>query len=326
MPPRVIKKEAETLPAVIVSNSGFTPVVGRKASCKIDHVYYEGTVKEFLRGGRLCTFHCDEDAEDVTYTIDTRLLEKPLSSNVNERFDYFRDLTKLVMHGKLKSLFVSGEGGIGKSFTLAELLSVEGFVEHGDGEMKEVIKVSKDGTEHTVKEEDYQYARVKGYTTARALFDYLHTHKDKLVIVEDCDSALTDANAQNILKAVLDTYERRRVTWLSANGNTSYDFTGSIIFLSNKNKSDVNQAIISRSVIIDLYMTPEEIIERMEYLLPSLDCAKRLTIDEKLDVLRIIDKYKFNVHDLNLRTLIKALIVYEESKNFELVRYQILNG
>lgn len=291
----------------------FMPVVGRKASLKIEETYYDGIVTAFLRGKQIAKFKADDD--EVEYMTPVELLEKPLASDVNERFDYFRDLTKLVMHGKLKSLFVSGEGGIGKSFTLAELLSLENFVE--DGEIDPVT-----GVQHL----NFDYVRVKGYTTAKALFNLLQENHSKLIIFEDCDSALTDTTAQNILKAVLDTYERRRVSWNTNDGKVSFDFKGSVIFLSNKNKEDVNQAIISRSVIIDLFMSREEIIERMEFLLPGLDCAASLTIEEKFDVLRVIDKYKHTVQDLNLRTLIKALIVYENGKDINLTRYQIVNG
>lgn len=298
----------------LVFNNGFTPIVGRKASILIedDGAYYDCVIKQFIRGNRFAKVFVEE--LDREYITPIGLLEKPLSSDVNERFEYFRDLTTMVIRGKLKSLFVSGEGGIGKSHTLNEVLELNNFVEKGDGQLGE------DGIEK------FDYIRIKGYTTARAMFDYLRENNDKLFIFEDCDSALTDPTAQNILKAILDTYDRRRVSWFSKNENASFEFHGSVIFLSNKNKTDISQAIISRSAIIDLFMSEEEKIERMEFLLPTINVAKTLTDEERLDVLRLIDRYKYTISDLNLRTLIKALIVYEESKNLDLTRYQILNG
>ena len=301
----------------INSTNKFVPITGRKASILLpDGCYYDCTVTKLNVRRKEASVEIDED--ESTYVTPIHLLEKPLASDVNERFDYFRDLTAMVMHGKLKSLFVSGEGGIGKSFTLNEMIAVENFKEFGD-ETNKVDETLENG-------EDYQYVRIKGYTTPRALFDHLEMHKSKLCVFEDCDSALTDPTAQNILKAVLDTYERRRVYWMTKDRKATFEFTGSAIFLSNKNKADVNQALISRSVVIDLFMSAVEKIERMEFLLPGLDVAPSLSIDEKFDVLRLIDQYKFTVSDLNLRTLVKALLVYENGKNIDLTRYQILNG
>jgi len=276
----------------------FIPVIGCKASVISEEGNYFDVTIETMSVRTQRAIVVDED--NVKYDVHINNLERPLLANVNERFDYFRQLTTLTMEGKLYSLIVSGEGGIGKSHMIGELLEFMSLKE----------------------EKDYLY--IKGFSTAKALYNLLKEHAEKLVIFDDCDNIMTDAIGQNILKAVLDTTKSRRVSWLTDLGESSFVFQGSAIFLTNKNKDKIPQALISRSLVVDLYMTPEEKIERMRYLVPTLDAGASLTADEKNAVLDVIDKYKGTIHDLNVRTVVKALLVYENTKDMDIVRYQVL--
>jgi len=287
-----------TIPVVQSAKGLFTPIKGCKASAKLaDGGYFDVTVQSLnVRTGMARIV--DEDG--IEYDIRTSKLERPLLANVNERFEYFRQLTDLTMDGKLYSLIASGEGGIGKSHMIGEML-----------ELKDL-------------KEETHFLHIKGFSTAKALYNLLKDHSEKLVIFDDCDNILTDPIGQNILKAVLDTSKSRRVRWLTNLEESSFVFTGSAIFLTNKNKDKIPQALISRSLVVDLYMTPEEKIERMRYLVPTLDAGATLTVEEKNAVLDVIDKYKDTIHDLNVRTVVKALLVYENTKDIDIVRYQVL--
>lgn len=296
----------------------WAPLEGRKAALQLDTGHYvDVTIKSILRGGRVSVL---TDTEEQ-FSVSLSQLERPLSADVNERFRYFSDLSSLVVTKKLKSLFVTGEGGVGKSHTVNEILELEEMKDYED-----LTDEDLEGKTPAEKHEAYDFVRIKGYTTARALYDTLEQHHDKVTVLDDCDSALTDVNSQNILKAALDTYDRRIVQWRTAKEQAQFEFTGSVIFLSNRNREKVPQSIISRSIVVDLEMTMDEKIERMGYILPTLTCVKTLETAEKFEVLKLIDKYKHTMADLNLRTLIKALVVYENTRNIELVRYQILNG
>ena len=325
------------MPTAPVKTSGevpFIPIKGRRASIiqEQDDSYLDVTILELYRGGKVLIEYDDKSQE----TVPTGLLEPPLEADVNERFAYFSQLARLVFYGKLKSLFVTGEGGLGKSFTLQEVVTSESFAELGDGKMGMVPTMSLETGEPLMaadgvtpvehEEEIYDFVRIKGYSTARALFDFLEMHKSKMVVIEDCDSALTDPTAQNIFKAILDTIEKRKVNWLTKQEHASFEFTGSVVFLSNLAKAKINQAIISRSVVVDLEMTKEEVIERMSYIMPTLEAAEGLTVEEQNTVLNIIDKYKHTIKDLNIRTLVKSLTVFKETKNIALCRYSILNN
>ena len=112
--------------------------------------------------------------------------------------------------------------------------------------------------------------------------------------------------ALNILKSALDSYETRQITWMARMTKSDeypnqFNFTGRIIFISNKDKSKIDSAILSRSLTVDLTMTPSEKIERMSFILDKI--LPQLSMEVKSDALAFLDEMKDSAN-LNLRTLI----------------------
>jgi hypothetical protein len=173
-----------------------------------------------------------------------------MTFNINQRFQFLNDLTTMVVNNTTPSLIVTGEGGLGKTHSVTETIK------------------SNDLSED-------KYVFFKGYSTARGLYNTLYDNNDKLIIFDDCDSVLDDKVALNILKSALDSYEKRTISWMAKmNKNDEYpqqfEFTGRIIFISNKSITDVNEAIRSRSLTVDLTMTPSDKIERMSAILENI--------------------------------------------------------
>ncbi len=201
--------------------------------------------------------------------------------NINQRFNFLQDLTSMVVTGTTPSLIVTGEGGLGKTHTVTE----------------------------TIKElnlDDNDWVTFKGYSTARGLYNTLFDHNGKLIVFDDCDSILEDKVALNILKSALDSYETRQITWMAKMTKSDeypnqFNFTGRIIFISNKDRSKIDGAILSRSLTVDLSMTPQEKIERMSFILTRI--LPQFPIDVKADALNFLDQNKDSAQ-LNLRTLI----------------------
>ena len=204
------------------------------------------------------------------------------SFNINQKFDILSNLTSMVVNDVTPSLLVTGDPGMGKT------QSVTSTIKMND------LEDSKD------------FIFVKGYSTARGLYNTLFDNNGKLIIFDDCDSVLEDKIAVSILKSALDSYEKRTICWSAKmNKNDEYpqqfDFTGRIIFISNKTKSKVDTAILSRSLTVDLTMTPDEKIERMNFVLTDILPDYKLEI--KRDALDFLKENKES-HNLNLRTLI----------------------
>ena len=187
----------------------------------------------------------------------------------------------MVISGSTPSLLVLGEGGLGKTHTVTE----------------------------TIKElnlEDNDWVTFKGYSTARGLYNTLFDHNGKLIVFDDCDSVLEDKVALNILKSALDSYETRQITWMAKMTKSDeypnqFNFTGRVIFISNKDRSKIDGAILSRSLTVDLSMSPQEKIERMSFILPRI--LPKVPLDVKVDALNFLDQNKVSAQ-LNLRTLI----------------------
>jgi hypothetical protein len=200
---------------------------------------------------------------------------------INQRFDFLNNLTFMVIDGVTPSLIVTGEGGLGKTHSVTESIN---------------------STDMTSSD----YVFFKGYSTARGLYNTLFDNNGKLIIFDDCDSVLEDKVALNILKSALDSYEKRTISWMAKMNKSDeypqqFDFTGRIIFISNKSKENMNEALLSRSLTVDLTMTPDDKIERMDSILNSI--LPEYTLDAKKEALDFLKEVKNEV-SLNMRMLI----------------------
>lgn len=200
---------------------------------------------------------------------------------ISQRFEFLGNLTQMVIGGVTPSLIIVGEGGLGKTHSVTESIN-------------ETDMTSSD------------YVFFKGYSTARGLYNTLFDNNGKLIIFDDCDSVLEDKVALNILKSALDSYETRTISWMAKmNKNDEYpqqfNFTGRIIFISNKSKENMNEALLSRSLTVDLTMTPDDKIERMSSILGSI--LPQYDLDVKKDALDFLKEVRNEV-SLNMRMLI----------------------
>lgn len=91
------------------------------------------------------------------------------------------------------------------------------------------------------------------------------------------------------------------------------DFTGRIIFISNKSKDKIDGAVLSRSLSVDLSMTPDDKVERMSAILPGILPGYDMAVKE--DALGFLKSVKDEVN-LNMRMLImvsKMRLTYPDS-------------
>ena len=149
---------------------------------------------------------------------------------------------------------------------------------------------------------------IKGYSTAKGLFRNLYENNDCVVVLDDTDSVLKDPVAINILKAALDSYETRIISWNADMRDDdlprSFIFTGRIVFISNLPEARIDQAIRSRSAVIDLTMSLQEVVDRMSVMIAESDFLPEFDDTIKQEALTFIDDNKSKMSDVNLRTLI----------------------
>lgn len=262
-----------------------------------------GIITKFIR--KSGEVRIEESATGNIYECPKGLLDKVVGTDVNWRFRYYEDLAKLTIFKEFKSIFVAGSGGLGKSYTVQQILESEEFIE------------------------DVDYVYVKGHVSPYALYQLLQEHCTLPFIFDDCDGILRDTTCLEILKAVIDSYSTRRVKWLTSSGvkervSRVFEFTGSIIFLSNLPFDKVPQPIVSRTVMVDVSMTAQEKMDRMRFIvktMPEMDSFKAEEIEELLNVL---DRYKLLMADFNLRSLVKAANMYRKTGSWDYVKSSIL--
>jgi hypothetical protein len=161
---------------------------------------------------------------------------------------------------------------------------------------------------------------VKGVTRPMGLYTLLCDNKSSSLIFDDCDTAWGDQDSANILKAALEMSGKRMVSYYSksvkdAGYPTSFEFSGSIIFISNLSEEDVDTAIRSRSYCAGIFATQEEMLVFMEVMLEKVEPDVPMT--DKREVLEYLKSVKDQLRSFDLRTLVKTIRLKVYKKNWK---------
>jgi len=221
--------------------------------------------------------------------------------SINERFGFVSDMVTMLANGAQASVVVTGPGGLGKSFTVNQTLTANGFKD---------VSTLEDFAVGTVIKTNKAFRVIKGYSTPKGLYRTLYENRDGVIVFDDCDSVLKDPVSLNLLKGALDSYSRRIISWRADIKDedlpTTFEFKGRIVFISNLASTQIDQAIITRSMAVDLSMTRKQKIERMRHLLDSGEFMPEFDKVTKNDAMSLIDKLQDKVKELSLRTLIQV--------------------
>jgi len=206
-------------------------------------------------------------------------------------FNNLERLTKMVGRGIQPSLVITGGAGLGKTYLVKKTLTDMGL------------------------EEAKQFVHFKGRATAAGLFVTLYENSDKIIVLDDCDSVFKDMDAVNMLKAALDSYDTRKLSYIStkplkdAYGDPvprHFEFTGKIIFISNISQSKLDEAIKSRSFVSDISMNTKQMFQRIDDLKTQIETKIPNEVKDKaLEIMKSLEK-KYDGVEINLRSFIKA--------------------
>ncbi len=241
--------------------------------------------------------------------------------SINERFGFVSDMVAMLASGAQASVVVTGPGGLGKSFTVTKALADCGLQD---------VSLLEDFDVGTILKTAKTFRVIKGYSTPKGLYRTLYENKDGVIVFDDCDSVLKDPTSLNLLKGALDSYSRRIISWRADIRDedlpTSFEFKGRVIFISNLSSSNIDQAIITRSMAVDLSMTNKQKIERMQHLLSSGEFMPEFDKTIKADAMGLIERLQDSVKELSLRTLIQVTKIRQSAgKNWaDLAEYTIV--
>ena len=231
--------------------------------------------------------------------------------NINTRFSFVEKLVTMICKGIQVSGIITGEGGLGKSYTILKTLQENNMIDISDISKFPVGSVLTSNS----------FVRVKGYSTAKGLYRTLYENNGRVIVLDDCDSVLVDKVALNLLKGALDSYDERIISWNADMRDEdlprSFNFTGRVIFISNMAKNQFDQALRTRSMMVDLEMTAAQKVERMEYIIMSDDYMVDVDIEVKRMALDFISEHKSNIKDLSLRTLSTVIKLAVAGDNWE---------
>jgi len=239
-------------------------------------------------------------------------VEKSNKYDINTRFGFVEKLVNMVATGVQPSAVITGEGGLGKTYTVTKTLEANGFKDISDladFQVGSVINTRK------------CFTMVKGYSTAKGLYRTLFENNKSIVVFDDCDAVLKDPIALNLLKGALDSYGKRIISWNADMKDDdlprSFEFTGRVIFISNMDQDRIDQAIRSRSMMIDLSMTLDQKIDRMEFIAKSDEFLPEYDATVKSDALKLIRSIKTECKEISLRTLIAVSKIRASNKDWK---------
>jgi hypothetical protein len=140
------------------------------------------------------------------------------------------------------------------------------------------------------------------------LYRTLWENNGKVIIFDDADSVHRDPIGANILKAALGSEDKRMISWGAEFAETEslpnrFEFTGRVIFISNLSQEQFPQALLSRSMRVDLTLNTKEKLERIRQVFHEINGEN----DEKMEVMEFIDNYAEIASDLNIRSALAVL-------------------
>jgi len=226
---------------------------------------------------------------------------KPSEFSINERFDFVGKIVKMVASKTTASAIISGQGGLGKTYSVIKALE--------DAGMKNITDLA-DFQVGTLIDTKRSYRVVKGYSTAKGLFRTLQESNGCTIVFDDCDSILRDPVALNLLKGALDSYGDRYISWNADIRDDDLDktfkFTGQVIFITNVSSEKLDQAVKSRAMVVDLSMTRDEMLERMRTISQTDEFLPEVDSASKRDSVNFLQKNLDAITNLSLRTLIQV--------------------
>lgn len=197
---------------------------------------------------------------------------------------------QLIVNTDTTSLIVSGQPGVGKTYTVTNSLE----------------KLNAD------------FVKITGRSTAYSLYIALYENNGKIIIFDDCDKVLLDTDSQSILKAALDSGKNRNISWLSKgeiktdSGEivpSSFDFTGKCIFITNIPLKKLNETLISRSYVIEISFTPEDMIKYLYSIVENIDIdCPDIIKRQALHFIVIAYRRGYDI-ELSVRSVIKAIYI-----------------
>lgn len=211
--------------------------------------------------------------------------------DINQRFSFLESLVRMVGKGFRNSLIITGKGGLGKSHTIEQEFDLLGLEPY----------------DNSTGCGDYKI--IKGTSSAKGYFNTLKKYNGLILIFDDCKKVLIDSVIIEISKGALDSKKHRTVSWVTNDGDNEFEFTGRIIYLANLKTSQLDEALKTRASVVDVSMTPDEMIQRIRFIAAKDGFRPDISEDLKQEAIAIIEENKY-CEKLSIRTFTHEAMDY----------------
>lgn len=218
---------------------------------------------------------------------------------LSKRFDAMRKISASVARGLFRSVVVTGPGGIGKTEEIKSALAPE----QAQGAIVEFVK---------------------GVLTPINLYKTLweFRHPNCVIVLDDADGIFKMPDAFRLLKCALDSGDTRQVDWRSEARTlkendipNSFDFQGSIIFISNlplQHMADHGtgeniehlKALLTRVFLVDLKLhTPRDLMLWVAFMVTkhSILIKQGLTLAQQQEALMFMAEHRETLKTISIR-------------------------
>lgn len=246
----------------------------------------------------------------VAMNYATQFMNSETEAEAMERiatsFGMLDKITDAAAEGIIRGLVVSGPPGVGKSFGVKRQLEIanEFRVLGGQEPLFEIIS---------------------GGISPVGLYQKLYyNRKPKQVLVfDDCDEVLEDSEMLTLMKAALNSGDTRKICWnkesrvlLSSDIPNSFDFEGSVLFLSNKDfdrelarNSRIAAhlaAIMSRCHVLNLDMNDRDCLLRVKQIVrDGMLSTYSFSAEDEASIVSFVMDNSVHLQEVSLRMVKK---------------------
>lgn len=303
-----------------IRNEVFTLVKGFKQGAKGGFITVDGTarfgkdrVRVQVKGtmafevvsGDMSSMSTEDTTAVQPETVVPQRTDEEMMKDISERFEILTEMARATIAGDVRAMIVQGPPGVGKSFGItSELERASMFDEIAGKPLK--------------------YEMLKGAITPLGLYVKLYKHSDPghVLVCDDLDNLFYDELSLNLLKAALDSGKKRRICW-NADSNLlrregvpdSFDFKGSIIFITNLNFDNIRSkkiqdhlaALMSRCHFVELGINGDrgKLLRIQQIINDGMLDEYGFTDADKQEVVNFVKENAARFREISLRLVVK---------------------